>query len=291
MLTLIVDQELRADPSDASANARPDRLPVNAWADDAGQVFARAYAIGTRRWIDWRGLGRFSFEPGSMDVRVRACSKASPRVLQSTFDRVIQPVILQALGWQALHGSGVIGPAGPLVFCGLGRSGKSTLAYAAGRRAGFTQFADDAIVIQTDGERARACPLPFATGLREDARTFVGSMASMGSEGSARPEPNQNAKNLAPPIPIRCLFVLSQDVSATADVRIDRVAPADAFALLLTHAHCFDETDAVATRHMVEAYLSFAEYVPVLALTYRPDFAKLDALVDAVLEAATRAQS
>ena len=306
MLTLTVAGESEPDPSAQAWDAQPVQVPVNIWADESGEVFARGYISGPLRWVDWRGLGRFTFQPGSTVVHVRACANASPQALRGTFDRVIQPVILQALGWQALHASGVIGPSGAVLFCGMGRSGKSTLAYAAGRRAGYRQFADDAVVIEADGERMRACPLPFATGLRQDADRMLRSSGAGPSSllgpvvPVGLPEPKtdledqtalRHAEDRKDSFAVRSVFVLSQDPAAPADVRIDRIAPADAFALLLTHAHCFDEADRTATRPMVETYLAFADHVPVLALTYRPDFAKLDALVDAVLTAAASERS
>src|SRR5262245_39947575 len=115
MLTLKVDGRSQAGPFETSEPVKAAKSLVNTWADETGQVFARAYVSGGRRWIDWRGLGRFTFEPGSTLVHVRACDNASPHALQATFDRVVQPVILQALGWQALHASGVIGPSGALI--------------------------------------------------------------------------------------------------------------------------------------------------------------------------------
>src|SRR6187401_2581683 len=106
---------LTIEPGDEAGDAPPGR-GVNTWADEAVRVFARAFVDDDRRWIDWQGLGRFAFAPGSTDVRVSPTAGVSLTAIHATFDRVIQPVILQALGWQALHASGVAGSRGALIF-------------------------------------------------------------------------------------------------------------------------------------------------------------------------------
>ncbi len=123
----------------------PDR-EVCVWRDEQGHVFARAFAQGARRWIDWPGLGIFAFAAGSH--RVQVWPAATDRdLVAGAFARRLQPIILQALGRQAIHASAVLGRGGVLAFCGVGHSGKSTLAFAMAR-IGFRQVADDALVLE-----------------------------------------------------------------------------------------------------------------------------------------------
>jgi len=288
---------LRLIPDAAEAGSAAPATEVNTWADEAGRVFARAFAAGRERWIDWHGLGRFTFAPGTTEVRIRPEASTSSAVLHATFDRVIQPVILQALGWQALHASGVAGPDGALLFCGLGRSGKSTLSYATGRRSGFTQIADDAVVIEDQAGRPYVRPLPFAAALRQDAAAFlkpVGSPRPSGPPGPSGPPSVPGSPQGSSGyrlIGLRMIFALSQNSGAPAHGVLSRVAPADAFPLLLTHAHCFDEGDEGAMRRMVEAYLAMAAAIPVFTLAYRPEFASLERLVDTVIAASRDLQA
>src|SRR3984893_13297729 len=122
------------------------------WRDECGKVFARAFSADDHYRIDWPGLGTFAFRPGSRDVLVWPEPNASYEEISITFDRSLQPVILQALGKQALHASAVVGPSGTIAFCGSSRSGKSTLGFAM-RQAGYRQPGDDGVVLQLEQRR------------------------------------------------------------------------------------------------------------------------------------------
>src|SRR5262245_37664415 len=96
---------------------------VNVWHDDTGRVCARFFADGDRRWVEWPGLGIFAFRTSERSVRFWP-SSASIASIAETFERVLQPAILQALGWQALHASAVVGPdGGAIAICGVKHSG------------------------------------------------------------------------------------------------------------------------------------------------------------------------
>ena len=75
---------------------------VKEWLDDDGKSTARAFSSAGLHWIDWPGLGVFAFSAGSHEVRTWPEADARREAVVDTFLR-IQPIILQALGWQALH--------------------------------------------------------------------------------------------------------------------------------------------------------------------------------------------
>lgn len=263
MLTLIVE------------GGRPPSGPVGrqvcVWRDNGGGVFARAWVDGDACRLEWQGLGTFRFDLVSTVVRVWPAPGATASVVDDVFGRVLQPIILQARGVQSLHASAVLGAQGALAFCGTGYSGKSTLAFALGRR-GFHHIADDAVVI----ERARAPVtvrlMPFAPGLREPTlRHFDvdrSSAAATPAVGSL--------------VPLRAIFLLEQDAQAPRPERPARIAPVQAFSALVTHARCFDEGDAAHTRRLIDDYLAIVEDVPVFALRYPPHFGQLQDLLDLI---------
>ena len=257
----------------------PPREPereVCVWRDEQGTVFARAFARGTRRWIDWPGLGVFAFGAGSATVHVWPA--ADRAIVANAFARVVQPIILQALGRQALHASGVLGAGGVLAFCGVGRSGKSTLAFALAE-AGFRQIADDALVIERDAGAVTTRFLPFVPGLREPSRRHFGNRAASASRASIDPLTADGRT-----APLRGILVLRQDEAVVVPEAPIRMPAVQAFAALVTHARCFDETDAAHTRQLVEDYLAIAEDVPVFALRYPPHFGRLNDLIAFVIE-------
>src|SRR5215475_9993188 len=133
---------------------------VNEWTDECGKVFARAFSSDNHYQIDWPGLGAFAFRPGSRDVLVWPEPDAAHEEISGTFDRLLQPVILQALGKQSLHAAAVVPPFATIAFSGNAGSGKSTLGFAM-QQAGYRQLADDALVLHLEPDRVSVCPLPF----------------------------------------------------------------------------------------------------------------------------------
>ena len=146
---------------------------VNEWCDDNGEVFARAHTSKDLHWIDWPGLGVFAFSAGSHEVRVWPEPGTQHEAIVDTFSRTLEPVILQTLGWQALHAGAAVGPTGVVAFCGRKGSGKSTLAFAM-HQAGWRQFADDALVLR------------FEPGSRDELSTSLHAPAQTGFASAFR---------------------------------------------------------------------------------------------------------
>src|SRR5262245_22861002 len=110
MLTLVFSRG--AAPTQGAART------VGDWLDECGCVFARAFRGRNLSWIEWAGVGTFAFSIGSTEVRVWPDPEAHHAAVVDTFSRAIQPIVLQALGRQALHAGAAIGPAGVVAFCG-----------------------------------------------------------------------------------------------------------------------------------------------------------------------------
>ena len=248
---------------------------VNEWLNDKGEIFARAFSRERLQWIDWLDLGVFAFTAGSNEVRVWPEPDIQHAVVLDIFSRVVQPLILQASGWQLLHAGAALGPSGVFAFCGRSRSGKSTLAFAM-RSAGWRQFADDALVLRPHQNRVMACPIPFTPQLRTSSRAHF-------AHGSDRVP---SSLELQPAdAPLRAVYVLEQDTSLISP-RISLVSRARAFSELLTHAEIFFAEDPKHTRRLVESYLDLAACVPVFMLKYRPNFNDLPLLTRAIVDTA-----
>ncbi len=258
--------------------------PVNSWSDDNGVVFARAFDH-QQRWIDWAGLGRFVFSDSPPRVTLHAASTINRAFATDVFRRLVQPIILQALGREVLHASAVAGPDGAIVLCGVSGSGKSTLAWALATRPGFEQVADDAVVlmdIEPDGDGPRVLPLPHRPRLRAASQAvFPTAAARMGETTTAT----------APLPPLRLVVLLTQDESVAAGPLVRQLSAVEAFPALVTHAYCFNDGDPDGTRRMVEHYLALAAVVPVVSVTYRPDFSSLPQLLDAIDDVAVLARA
>jgi hypothetical protein len=256
-------------PEGDAPGARGGRA-ANIWRDEHGQICARGFVGASGRWLDCPGLGVFAFDARTTVVRAWPAPGTSRAEVENRFTRTLQPPVLQAMGWQALHASGVAGPDGTAAFCGVSGSGKSTLAYALGQ-SGFSQTADDGVVIRVGPDGVFAHPVPFAPKLRvAAARHFR----------PADPAPI-NATDRQPR-PLRIIFLVHQDARRADTARIERVRSTAAFPALVSHAHCFDPDEPAAARQFATDYLSVAERVPVFSLSYHPDFIHLADVVEAV---------
>jgi hypothetical protein len=246
---------------------------VGHWSDEHGAPFASARVEGSDRWIEWPGVGVFAFRIGSAVVHVAPQTRFDE--VRDLFARVLQPVVLQALGRQALHASAVLGGGGVLAFCGRGRTGKSTLAYALATR-GFQQVADDAVLIDAIGTGVSVRTLPFVPQLRAPSRQYfrTASEPDLTERSGVSPSANVVA-------PLRGVFILEQSPAVPSPVA-ERLPPVRAFAVLLPHAHCFDQRPSLQSASLVDDYLRLVERVPVFTLTYAPSFCALDTLVQSV---------
>lgn len=264
MLTLSVLRT--AAPLDAA-----HRRDVNVWRDNRGEICARLAVDGAVHWIDWPGLGRFAFTLDQHSVRVWPEPTVEEATLRDFFDRRLQPLILQALGYQALHASASFIADGAVAFCGRSGAGKSTLA-AALQQSGCPQIADDALTLRVTDSGTFACPLPFRSDLRPSA------FAHLGQPAFPQPAPPLSACRL------RLVVLLAQDPNAKETPIARPILGPERFRLLLTHAHAFDPTGDA--ERLARDYLTVAHAVPTVELRYRPDFSYLPDLVAAVMRLA-----
>jgi len=233
---------------------------VQVWRGEDGQPFARGLVEGETRWLEWRALGWFALAAGSRSVRAWPALGIPRDVFIATFERIVQPVLLQGVGCQTMHASAVSVPAGAIALCGRRGSGKSTIAFAL-QGQGWTQIADDAVVISVQDD-VLVHPLPFTPRLRETA------FAHFAGPGNVLP--TRRSETRAASVPLRAVFLLQQADRAPSPSRVEALSRVQAFRELLSHAHNFDETDTSATRQLTGDYLTVAERVPVFRLTYRP---------------------
>jgi len=244
------------------------------WRDLDGSVCGRSLIAGHDRWLDWYDVGLLAFNDRSPVVRVWPVRGMTLESARAEFDRMLRPIVLQALGWQALHAGAALTSEGALLFCGRSGAGKSTTAYALGQM-GWTQLADDQVVWQLHDGRPKVQALPFKPRLRPLSHARLGDKTSPRS-------PWPTSQGL---IPMAAIYLLEQRTDG-APVSISRVAPAQAFSALLPHAHCFDLSDVDATRVFTDDYLTLASEVPVFKVRYAPDLDRLPELLHTIVSAA-----
>jgi hypothetical protein len=258
------------DPRDRPETAAA-RL-VQTWqAGGTGTTVAKAFFQDDIFVLAWLGIGVLAFRPGHANVTVWPETGVSPATLDDIFYRQIQPILLQATGWQALHSSAVCLDEGLLVLCGRAHSGKSTFAYALGQR-GYPQFTDDQLVWRPTAQGFETHRLPFKPRLRPPARAFFG-------------DEDLNTFEM-PPVPagigIARVVVLTQ-TDEVREVALKQYAAPEGFSQLLGFAHFFNPTERTETMRLVRDYSEFVNRVPILALTFPAGFSHFERVLELLL--------
>ncbi|MBA3298338.1 MAG: hypothetical protein H0U19_15540 [Acidobacteria bacterium] len=249
---------------------------VQVWRDLADSDCAYGYA-GSGWWaVDWLRIGTFLFGPAFGEtVEVVPRRGVSEARIEDVYRRSVLPLVWQARGKETLHASAVTGARGVLAFCGERGAGKSTVAYGFSRR-GFEQHADDTLVLTVGTDGVTTLPLPFAPRLRPASAQFFERAPRRGS---------LSALETTAPETLAALFILRPSDPPRPSA-ISVLAPAEAFRAVLAHAHCFDPSNPVNQRRLLQQYLEIAAHVPIFQVIYRPGLERLDALLDALLAAA-----
>jgi hypothetical protein len=250
---------------------------VHEWRDITGSVCAYGYVGAGARWMRWPGFAVFRFEDeGQVDAFPER--QVDPSRILDLFHRTVEPLALQALGWETLHASAVLTPRGLLGFCGECESGKSTIAYSLSRR-GYRQHADDSVVFQMGPLGVRALDLPFGVRLRPEAATFFGFTADERPLQDVVPIARHGADRVATQ-PLSALFVLTR--KSGGEPTVEQIASSEAFRVLLPHARCFDVQSADDRRRLLQHYLDLAAAVPVYDLRFPRGLDRLPAVLDCI---------
>lgn len=250
---LAVPSVLRSGPDSCNHPA-----PVQVWPDSAGAPFCCCYG---RFSVHVRRQATFALDPATSAVTVTAHTSLTREGIRQTYERDVLPVLMQATGAEVLHAGAALTPRGVVAFCGKSGSGKSTLACALALR-GHPLWADDAVAVD---DEFRSVPLPFSLRLREpSASHFATRPAPVGADHA--------------PAPLAAIFLPAR--ADRLDVR--RVAPSEAFPVLLEHAYCFSLADEALKRRMVERYLALAARVPAYELKLHQGLENLSQAIDLV---------
>jgi hypothetical protein len=238
---------------------------VRSWALNSGDA-CYGYEAGGYSWIHLPEVATFRFSASGSSVETFFEHGLTFAKIRDTYERSVLPLIVQAMGVQVLHASGVLGDSGLMVLAGVSASGKSTISYALGQR-GFPLWADDAVAFFVDGDTVRSSRLPFSPRLRPAAAESLGTAPPAMPVGATQ----------APPI--EAVVLLRQDHEFVG-VSLDRLRPTDAFPALLPQAYCFSVESTAGNRELVDEYLRLVELVPVWSIRFRPDLGNLPKILE-----------
>ncbi len=243
---------------DGLVDLGPPLSPVTRWHSPDGSVMATGSVCAKGAWVDVVGVARYVMRSADSSVTAVPAEAAPDSLVAGSFRRFALPLLLQAMGYQGLHASGVVTPAGVVALCAVSGTGKSTAA-AALAQLGYVQWADDVVIFAAEGPGAVSFSLPFRPSLDDAARALVSSLPR-GPQRIPQPVPDQ--------LPLVGVVALSRTEAGEATVR--PLPPADAFTTLLEHGLCFSFDLAAARRRLSQSYLATVTSIPILSLAFRP---------------------
>ena len=243
---------------------------VEVWAGNDG-FEAYGYTAGGYCWAHFPGTASFRFLADQGNVLALAEANVSPGNVEDTYLRAVLPLVLQLRGHEVLHASAVSSARGLVVLCGASGTGKSTTAHGLSRR-GYPVWADDALVLDIQGDDTKASQVPFRLRLHADAAIFFRGDA----EDRTTPATTPSRSSLV------AVVILDRREGSVPLVRITRLEPTDAFLGLLPHAYYFGLSDPARKASMLDRYLRLASSVPVFEVRYRPGLGDIQAVLDEV---------
>lgn len=267
---------VRGTPPDAPSS--DDDTVWESHRDHHGRVCASTRATdGGGGLLYLPGLAGYRFAAGLPQVEAFPEPGVADDTVTEGYYRVALPLALQAGGYEVLHASGVQDARGVHVFCGASGAGKSTVAYALGRRD-FQVWADDAVTFTVRRGRILAVPLPFALRLRNGVARFFEEPGSVSHSMDRKTEVSRHQGS--EPLPIASVSLLER--SATPS--ITRLSASHALPSVLYHSFYFSLADNVIRRRMAAQFLELVAGVPIFRISPWSDFSGIDRVLDELEE-------
>ena len=232
----------------------PGDPEVTLWCDRQGTVGGLSHIVNEERWLHILGIASYKLDLAENAVSAVPWEYATQEAIFDAFQSTVWPTFLQIQGREVLHGSAVIGRHGVVAFCAASETGKSTLAYALGRR-GYAVWADDAVVLNVLPHSVQTHSLPFFTRLRPASAMHFGYLENQVNGGRLRCEGTQREDDL--PLTTICLLEQAERLPDNQAVTLERLSAAEALVGILNHALYFGLQDQRRKRRMIEQYLTF----------------------------------
>jgi hypothetical protein len=215
------------------------------------------------------GVAQFEFHPPCLRLDALAARAAHEGLVEELFETTVQPLVLQLLGFEALHASAIRDGSRVVAFCGVSGTGKSTVAYGLSRR-GQTLWADDVVVFDAEGRSAVYCTqIPSPARIRPATRGFFGA------DGDAiLVDETESVERTF----LHAIAVLERRGDGDDEVR--QLDPVKALQAVLPHAYRFTLTDRQRTERTIVHYLDLVARVPVFLAAFVPGFKRFPEFLD-----------
>jgi hypothetical protein len=251
---------------------------IEVWRDNEGLICAYGEMLGEECHMHLPGLASFRFSAGGDEIAAVVPASIREECVVDAYLRKVLPMALQVGGREVLHASAVRSPAGVIGLCAVSETGKSTIAYALSQQ-GYHLWADDALVFDISERGGRAISLPFEVRLRPGVCEFFKVNKSRANRLASSEGLTFDTKTA----PLAAICVLNKFKNRNAPaVSLRRISGSEAFAGVLTHAHCFSFEDVERKSRMMQNYLNLVATTPIFELSFQTGLANLPEIFDAI---------
>ena len=261
-------------PGSLAGTHPPWESVAEPWPDHDGVIYAYGHVQGNEHWMHIPGLATFRFSPAGTEVAAIVSKTCAHEEVIDAFHRRVLPMAVHVSGREVLHASAIRSNAGVVGFCGITRSGKSTIAFGLNAR-GYSLWADDIVAFDFADGVPRAVSLPFRPRLRKSSAPFFSSETIQTNLVAYDAAAEQRA-------PLAGVCILRKDTEACQLVSIRQLSAVDALAAVLEHSCCFFPQSDERKRLMIRHYLDLVALTPVFEVSFRPELQNFPALLDAV---------
>jgi hypothetical protein len=271
MFELSIKQEgVTVPPPSIVANAR-----VEIWRDTTGALYAHGETRGDECWMHFPGVASYRFTRQGDEIAASVADGAQQDLVLDAYRRRVLPMAVQVRGWEVLHASAVRSSQGVVGLCGMTQTGKSTIAFALGRR-GYDIWCDDALAFDVSDGEPRAISLPFELRLRPPAIALFGQTANARTPAAELSPPGSETA------PFVAVCALRRDDDSVTPVSVRRLEFSSAFLALLAHACWFTMQDADDKRRVIDHYIDLVSETPVYDVSFRTGLENLPLVLDAI---------
>ena len=269
----------------------PGGVPeANIWRDSEGRVCAFLSRSSGDLGICFPNFASYFFAKGEASqecIRIvvePAAGTARVQVIDQ-LKRNVVPLLLQSRGIQVLHASAISFKDGVLGLCGNSFSGKSTLAYALGKR-GYEIWTDDSLLISEVHPDVLTLRVPLVTEprLRPDSRKYFGEIERAPLTTTVDVDEFEISLSEPNEAPLKALFLIhrSSEKKQGALWHCNRIRGYPAFKQVLSLASYYDLAESTERHRIAEKCLNVARKVPVYECHYPNGFGFLKDVVDQI---------
>lgn len=227
---------------------------------------------------------------GNTEIVAEPVGMIERDLIEIHFLGLVCAFVLERKGILAMHAAAVVRPQGALAFLAYNRGGKTSLA-ATFVQAGDSLLTDDILAVRSDGEYSIGAPgHPQMRMWPEQAEVLVGE-----SEAFDRVLPDVT-KRIVPlgavgsggfcsePQPVAALIVPQRSDDSSAPISLERVAPSEAFRIVLGNGFIAQIAEASGMlRGRFAAITHLVGTAPMYRLKYPSGVEHLPRVRDAIL--------